>query len=572
APKDFTTLDGNVESTYFVEVGKSFILDYEIDSNSSAIGINIFGMDDNSLDEYISVEVGEGNHPTLTVTSLKQGKLNCKLVLGNLVESDTFTIWSFVAIDYNNKGGYALSVDSPLVNRSIAEANYDINKSLESFVMSLGSTIQIHVSTNPNNATIQTDDENPGFAYLSVKSNSYSTFSFTIEWGPINANRPSKTYRFTIDKTDIKDFVKLAVKEQNNYTFFDGIITNNSQVRALYGQNLSLTEEPNATKDSGAGILMTYTLLQMSASSDNPQIINNTITNGYGISNLLEDNAYAQYIGEGESRKPNHFPDVNAIFVLNFVDDAGNTYTRYLIVDHTSPKILYRVADQNGVFPENNQGWMELTYDNNYIKTNAEIYYGNYKSITIDTTNTAIVDALSEFVADTNVKIENNHLLVKLNNSKVSETVIASRENQTNLPPKYSYDILGNSTVGMLIISFDSIQLEGNLSGNYPNNIQNIGNLDNYGTRTQSSTAIGLYSNGISTRQYLQLKWKVLEENYVVEKVEYEYYPFDLTSNSLTNPNYPFSASPDAVEPTVVYERNNDAFAGLSVVNGNIYT
>ena len=435
-------------------------------------------------------------------------------------------------------------------------------------------TTKIVVTKNPNNATIQMDDENPGIAYLSVKNNTYATFSFTIEWGPINANRPSKTYTFTIDKTDIKDFVKLAIKEQNNYAFFDGIITNSSQVRALYGQNLSTTEEPNATKDSGAGISMTYTLLQMSANNNNPQIVNNSITNGYEISNLLENNAYVQYIGEGESRKPNHLPDVNAVFVLNFVDDAGNTYTRYLIVDHTSPKILYRIADQNGNFPTDNQGWMELTYNNNYIKTNAEIYYGNYKAITIDTTNTEIVETLAQFANDANVKIEINHLLVKLNNSKVSETVLVSKENQTNLPPKYSYDILGNSTVGMLIISFDSIQLEGNLSGNYPNNIQNIGNLDGYGTRTQSSDAMGLYSNGISTRQYLKLKWKVLEENYVVEKVEYEYYPFDLTSNSLTNPNYPFSASPDAVEPTIVYERNNDAFNDLKVDenDGNLYT
>ncbi|HAJ78025.1 MAG TPA: hypothetical protein DCO89_03060, partial [Clostridiales bacterium] len=151
---DFTTLNGEVENTYFVEVGKTFTLNYEIDSSSSARGIKLLGLEESPLSEYVSVSVGEGNYPTINVTALKQGKLSCKLVLDNLVESDVFTIWCFVAIDYNNKGGYALSVDSPLTNRNIAEANYDINKCLESFVMSLGTGVQMYLSTNPGDATI----------------------------------------------------------------------------------------------------------------------------------------------------------------------------------------------------------------------------------------------------------------------------------------------------------------------------------------------------------------------------------------------------------------------------------
>ena len=151
---DFTTLNGQVENTYFVEVGNTFTLNYAIDSNSSARGIKLLGLDENPLQEYLTVSVGEGNYPIINVTALKQGKLTCKLVLDNLVESNTFTIWSFVSIDYEDKGGYALSVDSPLVNRYVAEARYDVNKSLESFVMSLGTGVQMYISTNPGNATI----------------------------------------------------------------------------------------------------------------------------------------------------------------------------------------------------------------------------------------------------------------------------------------------------------------------------------------------------------------------------------------------------------------------------------
>ena len=153
----YSTLNDVISSTYFVEVGNSFELDYTIDENSSASGIKLLNSDNTPVSSTVEVNVSNGMHPVITVSGLEAGNLSCKLVLDNLVESEVFSICCFVPVDYvdDKNGGYLLSVDSPLNNRYIAEAHYDPTYNcLDYFVLSLGAGAQIHLATNPTNATI----------------------------------------------------------------------------------------------------------------------------------------------------------------------------------------------------------------------------------------------------------------------------------------------------------------------------------------------------------------------------------------------------------------------------------
>lgn len=410
--------------------------------------------------------------------------------------------------------------------------------------------VKFNVSDESNLNVATINPEGNGIAKLSVKNNAYATFAVTIEWGPINASRPSKTYKFTIDKTNISDFVKIYQNEDGNDAEFDGLITKNS-VRILYGQELSATEKPkNYKKKSGANISLTYSLLQMSAGESVELVGVDAIKNGYKVASKLENNVYEPY---GTNGYVNYLPNVNAIFVLNFVDDAGNQYVKYIIIDNTAPKMMYRVANENGEFDAQNNDWNELTYANNSIKANAQVNYGKYKAILINgglnieipTTNEAQIKTINE----------QKYLLVKISNDKQYEIFEAKVENQKTYDNISVSDVVGNISTGKLIVNFDEINLNGILSGYYPNNIQNIGDLEGYGTRGQNHSETILGSNEIGTQQYLRFEWKNLSQNYVVEKLEYEFYAFDFSSDPTTNENYPFAKQ--ATKSGVIYSNGN---------------
>lgn len=183
----FSTLDGEETSTYYVEVGKSFVLNYNIDENSSAKGIKLLNTDGSALDDFVSVDITNGIKPVITVFGVSQGQTTCKLVLANFVSSISFDICVFVPVQYDDEealsGGYKLSVDSPLQNRNIAEANY-IYGSLTNFVLSIGTGTQLNLSTEPNNATIYSlkyssvilvdgEDEIDGSTYATISRTGY---------------------------------------------------------------------------------------------------------------------------------------------------------------------------------------------------------------------------------------------------------------------------------------------------------------------------------------------------------------------------------------------------------------
>ena len=473
------------------------------------------------------------------------------------IESDD-NIYDWTGIGYTNKK-VKIDWSSSLTNQS----PFDI-----------APNVKINATEETTKNAIIEKNNDKGFANLSIKDNTFATFIVTIEWGPINANRPSKTYTFTIDKTQIADFVELVYQNNNsNDELFDGLITNNA-VRVVYGQDLSLTEEPNYQKDSGAKISMTYSLLQMNAGESVALANADAIKNGYKIASMLENNAYEPYTN-GEK---NYLPNVNAIFVLNFADDAGNTYTKYLIEDNTSPKMMYRIADENGKFAneegyvDNGEGdWKELTDQNNNIKTDAQVNYGKYKAILI---NESIYQNVKDLTTNADAfiqKIDDNYyLLVKIDNKNVQYEKIEAKvgnEGPKNFEIK---DIVGNQSNGRLVVNFDNISLAGILTGNYPNNIQNIGNIDNYAERKQDGQEIDLATGDFATKQYLKLKWEVLGQNYVVEKIEYEYYPFDLNSNPAENENYPFANTSTQTE--VLYKANEAEYADINGETQNINT
>lgn len=154
------TFDGEPNSVYYVELGKSFELDYIIDENSSAYGIQLVKSDGGNLDGVVSAQVTEGLKPTITVTGTELGEISCKLLLENLIESHAFTIKVFKPVEYvdeEQNGGVYFFVDSPLENPNIASSEYvyvGTNKTLYSFVLSIGTTVQLKNLINPSDATI----------------------------------------------------------------------------------------------------------------------------------------------------------------------------------------------------------------------------------------------------------------------------------------------------------------------------------------------------------------------------------------------------------------------------------
>lgn len=188
----YKNLDGQQTKVFYVELGKSFELGYTVDEGTSAKNIRLLNIDGSEVSDYISLDITNSSAPTITVTGEKPGSLSCKLMLDNLVESETFMIYVFVPVNYLNAekdGGVYFKVDSPLLNRNIAEAvytQYDYYSSLERLVIALGSTVQLYSNNDPTNATIfdtkyssvvmQGDQELPNTdasSYVSVYANGY---------------------------------------------------------------------------------------------------------------------------------------------------------------------------------------------------------------------------------------------------------------------------------------------------------------------------------------------------------------------------------------------------------------
>ena len=133
-------------NTVFVEEGKSVSVGYEADNeNASTKGILVVENSDNKL---ISSVVEDGENPLITITGLKAGISSAKLVLPNGTETRDFSIYVFKPV-----ADVFASVDSPLDNKNIAQADYK-NGSLSKFVMSLGTGTAVKFSTEPDDGTI----------------------------------------------------------------------------------------------------------------------------------------------------------------------------------------------------------------------------------------------------------------------------------------------------------------------------------------------------------------------------------------------------------------------------------
>ena len=367
-----------------------------------------------------------------------------------------------------------------------------------------------------------------------------------------------------------------------NVDEFDNLITKNP-LRVVYGTNIdNIDNLPNLKKASGADITMTYDILQMSI-PNNPTVEYlqdlYAITNKYQINSVLSNNNYEPYTKAGDNNgySLNYLPNINAIFILNFVDDAGNTFSKAIVTDFTSPKMMYRIIDKNGNFED----WQELTNANNYLKTNAEVNFGQYKAIKVDSN---IIDNLVNFATSGDVCIKNdstnNYLLVKIDKKSIKigneekttnnqiETITADKELSYEFTSK---DIVKNSAMGKIIVNFDNVELKALMYGDHPKNIQNIGDLNfSSDDNTPDSNNNDIADGDITTLQHLKLQWLANDEKFIVKKVEYEYYPFDfntifINDNNNYNPNYPFSISPQFSE--ILFEGNT----GTGELNGDCF-
>ncbi|MBO7508573.1 MAG: hypothetical protein J6T39_02910, partial [Clostridia bacterium] len=248
-------LDGRPTSTHYVEVGNTTEIKYNVETNTSSNGIRLVKADGTNIgaDDIISVVVDDTENkfnPTITVTAKSEGSISVKLLLSNLVESQPFNIVSFISINYtsetpgNVKGGWTLKVDSPLDNKNIAEARYQDDKMLSSFVMSLGSGVAMNFKTTPENATIYGNVRYSAWIYqdttmvhgsagryieasdyLSVSNSGYVVAKKVLE--------PMAVYTYQGDEFDIPQTLIIRVEVTSFITNVDGGISTVSRSKEI---------------------------------------------------------------------------------------------------------------------------------------------------------------------------------------------------------------------------------------------------------------------------------------------------------------------------------------------------
>ena len=434
---------------------------------------------------------------------------------------------------------------------------------------------------------------------------SQSNFYYVkVEYGPCTYNNVTKkydysasiTYSFTIDKEPIDNIKAYNITGQQPVELFSNITNKNFAL--VYG-NIT-TNESNSiigdkTKNSGAKIYVNYSYLPIS----NSQAINNAplneiannyvyIANGTLISKINKNIIYSSdgVNGNLNSTSKNVLSS-DGIYIFTFVDEAGNTATKFVTKDTSKPVLLQYIDGGYSIIPSS------ASNEENMVNLDTTIVWGTHKAIKIDESiidedlfddGNTLIDILSgEYKSKGSASIyesdsgeylcvalsqtvnsspkyeeipaqgitvyyinENGHYMTLSSNiEKTNKTykILAVLENE-HIYKIRIYDTLGNKFEGKVEMSFDKSALQAEVSGLPSNNKQVISSNSNFLSVGDGSSQ-RLEPNTVSNKKTISFSWIAGEGDFAVKSVVCEFYPLTFETNigDQINSNYPYASN-----------------------------
>lgn len=211
------------------------------------------------------------------------------------------------------------------------------------------------------------------------------TYAYSAQYGYRYIYSASVTYTFIIDKEVIGEGENVIKFYRNGFNEISKITNKNFTL--IYGtidetQSNDIKMISTGTKRSGAKINVSYTYLPFGDLQNNEideSLINSLIIpNGIAIENKNENITYNSTVVDKIFDKNSNILTSDGIYIFNFVDAAGNTATKYMIKDSTSPLLVQKL--------NNNYSYIPSTSSNtdNMVNVDTEIIWGNDKAIKLN--------------------------------------------------------------------------------------------------------------------------------------------------------------------------------------------
>jgi hypothetical protein len=426
------------------------------------------------------------------------------------------------------------------------------------------------------NAVNVTSSYATGISNGEVTFESSCKYIITISYGPCTWNSQtnsydysaSVTYNFTIDKNAISgiEFWEMESGTINTQSAFligdktsDKITT--SSFAVVFGEKQENSVLRTGKKLSGAKITATYSFIPFEETNDYSTVNDVYLTNGYIAKNISENLNYKQISTVSADNENIFTTDLNSvltengIYVFNFVDDAGNTASKIIVIDKTTPAVVQK----------NGNDLQHIVGTDNIVDYDAELFWGTHKAIEIVLDNEELINTLTNFLGDYQYHTSSGDSVDTLyyinpissvtitvdNQTKYSTstdsgvTIYAQNENSALTGEGVYFvnvaDSLKNQNPKTIVeMNFDKALLQAYVIGNASNNVQNIGGT----TESKQSTGTGetrVFSNCSTNRQKLYIKWLANEDtDYEIASVTCEFYPLTFDAGS---DNYPYSST-----------------------------
>ena len=210
------------------------------------------------------------------------------------------------------------------------------------------------------------------------------TYAYSAQYGYRYIYSASVTYTFIIDKEVIGEGENVIKFYRNGFNEISKITNKNFAL--IYGTiNESQTDSnkivTTGAKRSGAKINVSYTYLPFGDLQNNKideDLINSLIIpNGIAIENKNENITYTSTEVKNTFDKNSNILTSDGIYIFNFVDAAGNTATKYMIKDSTSPLLVQKLNNTYSYIPSTSSN------TDNMVNIDTEVIWGNNKAIKI---------------------------------------------------------------------------------------------------------------------------------------------------------------------------------------------
>ena len=450
-----------------------------------------------------------------------------------------------------------------------------------------------------------------------IQVNKNGFYTIIIEYGPCTyAGISDGAYKyiysasvvtnFTIDKEEIgsgENIVEFYEDNTSNKPLIERLVATtklftNRRFAVIYGTISDSSEieiKTTQRKKSGARISVSYTFMPININSDfddGPLNSNKIIPNGAIISTKNEGIAYDSYLVQDNFGDKTSALISDGIYIFTFVDEAGNSYSRWITKDTSAPALFQKIDGNITKIPAST-----ANYDN-LVNLDTEIIWGENKAIKL---TDEILETLSPYIADTSILYNNdtnNYLLIKIqDNNTINRSVpeddesaiwkesnkkgitiyyrdkeghykTANDSHNTSTSISYTikahymdgddeviiennehlfkiavFDQMGNGFLGKVEMSFDKSALRAYVSGQPQKNVQIINANSRFDSSGDSvENKLDLYS--VSNKKNLYFSWVKGSGEFTVESVKCEFYPltFELRDNvGGINPNYPYS-------------------------------